>query len=223
MDRRYLFFNSGLGFWSLALVASFYSFRWTWLFGLLAVASFLFYVLQWKVAIMFKKPGKSTDIAAEKKSASSATAVEKNRPPSEEKVSNTVIARDVCFKGNITAAGQVYVYGEIEGNISASDALVKVMRGGRVQGDISCHELLIDGNIQGECKAESIEIGEHAHVHGTLNYAVLAVKKGGVFIGHAEATRQPEHAANVIGIAPASAVAGKALPKTLEKSQLGHA
>ena len=51
------------------------------------------------------------------------------------------------------------------------------MRNGPVHGDINCHELLADGNIQGECKAESIEIGEHAHVRGTLNYATLSVKK----------------------------------------------
>ncbi|AIX74893.1 hypothetical protein HA40_02480 [Mixta calida] len=219
MDRRYIFFNTGIGFWSLALVTSFSSFNWTGIFGLLAAGSFLLYALQWKVSKMFKKPVKPVDT----ETVQTMAPVEKTLPQPEEKISNTVIAREVCFEGNITAVGQVYVYGEVKGNITASEGIVKVMRNGLVHGDINCHELLADGNIQGECKAESIEIGEHAHVRGTLNYATLSVKKGGLFVGNAETTRAPERAANVIGIAPAPAISDKELPPTQKKSKASHA
>lgn len=111
----------------------------------------------------------------------------------------------------------------MQGNIIASDGVVKVMRSGLVNGNITCQELIINGTVKGECKAESIDIGEHANINGALNYVTLSVKKGAVFVGNAETTRLPEHAVNVIGIAPAPAVSGKALPNPPEKSKTSHA
>ncbi len=222
MGRQYFFFNSGICCWLLALAASFFSLTWAGVCGSLAVGSFLLYALQWKILTMFKKQNKSAEITA-KKEAILSTAILDKTAPHEEQTSNTVIARDVCFEGNLKAVGQIYIYGEVQGNTIASDGVVKVMRSGLVNGNITCQELIINGTVKGECKAESIDIGEHANINGALNYVTLSVKKGAVFVGNAETTRLPEHAVNVIGIAPAPAVSGKALPNPPEKSKTSHA
>ncbi|TPW43839.1 polymer-forming cytoskeletal protein [Mixta tenebrionis] len=220
MDRQYVFFNTGLCFWFLGLITSFYSSTWTVILGLLAAGSFLLYVLQRKVFRMFRKQNKPAEVATEKEIAPLTMPVEKvdfDAPQPQEKISNTVVARDVCFEGNITAVGQVYVYGEVQGNITVKDGLVKVMRNGLVNGNITCLELIINGNVQGECKAQSIDIDEHANIHGTLNYEALSVKKGGIFVGSADTSRKSAIKTNVIGLTASSAASESSLTSEEKK------
>ncbi|ARJ41198.1 hypothetical protein B1H58_03710 [Pantoea alhagi] len=222
MDRQYFFFNGGICCWLLALVASFFSLTWAGVFGSLAAGSFLLHSLQWKILTMFKKPNKSAEIAAKKEAIIPTNAPDKTTPH-EEQANNTVIARDVCFEGNLKAVGQVYIYGEVQGNIITNEGVVKVMRSGLVNGNITSKELIINGTVKGECKAESMDIGEHANINGALDYVTLSVKKGAMFVGSVETSRKPENAVNVVGIAPTPAVSGKELPNTPEKSKASQA
>ncbi|MFD1804169.1 polymer-forming cytoskeletal protein [Mixta tenebrionis] len=169
---------------------------------------------------MFRKQNKPAEVATEKEIAPLTMPVEKvdfDAPQPQEKISNTVVARDVCFEGNITAVGQVYVYGEVQGNITVKDGLVKVMRNGLVNGNITCLELIINGNVQGECKAQSIDIDEHANIHGTLNYEALSVKKGGIFVGSADTSRKSAIKTNVIGLTASSAASESSLTSEEKK------
>ncbi|WP_058910413.1 bactofilin family protein [Entomohabitans teleogrylli] len=106
----------------------------------------------------------------------------------EEKQNNTVISQDVRFEGNIIACGQVYIYGEVHGNIESDGGIVKVMRSGRVEGNILCRELIIDGAVDGQCRAETVDVYENGKVTGTLNYSALSVKKGGTVSGQIDHT-----------------------------------
>lgn len=207
MDRQYIFFNSGLCCWLLALVFSFSSFTWAGTFGSLAVGFFLLHVLKRKIFTMFKKQNKSTEIASKKEAIMPTVSMDKSVPNVDEQTNNTVIARDVCFEGNLKAVGLVYIYGEVQGNIIAADGVVKVMRSGLVNGNITSQELIINGTVKGECKAESMDIGEHANINGGLDYVTLSVKKGAMFVGSVETSRKPEVApqTNIIGLAAASA------------------
>ena len=172
---------------------------------------------------MFKKQNKTADIQVGKEMQLAAPASEKSLPPSEEQMTNTVIAREVCFEGNLRATGQVYIYGEIQGNIIASEGVVKVMRSGLVNGNITSHELIINGTVKGECKAESIDIGEHANINGALDYIALSVKKGAVFVGSMETSRKPDAASNIIGLnaTPASPASEEVLLAEKTSAPLG--
>ena len=122
--------------------------------------------------------------------------------PREEKQNNTVISSDVRFEGNIIASGQVYIYGEVHGNIESNGGIIKIMRNGLVQGNIVCRELIVDGTVNGECKSESIDIYENGTLNGAMSYASLAIKKGGVFIGKSLAQQMTEKKTNVIDLSP---------------------
>ena len=143
-------------------------------------------------------------------------------------MNNTVIARDVCFEGNLRAVGQVYIYGEIQGNIIAEEGVVKVMRSGLVNGNITSQELIINGTVKGECKSESIDIGEHANINGALDYVALSVKKGAVFVGSMETSRKAEPpkkadaSTNIIGItaAPGSSAGEAAVSIEKDKTEV---
>ncbi len=79
----------------------------------------------------------------------------------------------------------MFIFGEVKGDIHAADGQVCVMSTGKVKGNISSPVLLIDGSVEGECFAETLEIFEHGRVQGKLTYTTLAVTRGGQFSGSA--------------------------------------
>lgn len=132
--------------------------------------------------------------------AATPTAAEKEPTNNADKHGTTVIASDVRFEGNIISTGHVYIYGLLQGNIDAKDNLIKIMRGGLVEGNIVCRELIIDGTVLGQCTGDTVEIYENGSMTGTLAYRTLAVKKGGIFSGQAEALRPDPEKSNVVGL-----------------------
>lgn len=182
---RYCSFYLGLGFWSLALIAwCAGSWSSTLLFAALAVLSFLLYGSHQVRLTMFGKNKAEAEVPQHPLAA--VAPVPEKILPVEENLNSTVIASGVHFEGNITAASNVYIHGEVIGNVEAKDGLVKVMHNGSIKGNINCTELIIDGTVTGECKSETINIYEHGNVNGALVYISLSIKKGGVFIGKAE-------------------------------------
>lgn len=101
---------------------------------------------------------------------------------------NTVVASGTNFFGNITSNGQVHIYGTLTGNIEAKDNIIRIMRNGVVEGNLSCRELFIDGTVNGECSSETLNIEENGNINGTLTYSALTIKKGGTFSGQAKLT-----------------------------------
>ncbi|MGV3345555.1 polymer-forming cytoskeletal protein [Enterobacteriaceae bacterium LUAb1] len=202
MDRNYLFFYTGLSLWLLTLaVWLFFTPQWALVSGCLAVGSFLFHGLKQQVFDMFGKNKTLTEKSPGKVATVIPPPAEKSLA-AEEKPNNTIISSEVRFEGNITASGQVYIYGEVYGNIDAVNGMVKVMRNGLVKGNITSRELIIDGVVNGECKSETIDIDIHGNVNGALMYAALSVKKGGVFVGRAEAFTKTEKETNIVGFTP---------------------
>lgn len=104
----------------------------------------------------------------------------------EEKSTNTVVASGVRFDGNICSSGMIYIYGTIVGNVESENGIVKVMRSGQVDGNISCRELIVDGLVKGECSCGAIDVYENGRIEGNIRYAHLSIKKGGVFCGQAQ-------------------------------------
>jgi len=198
MERKYLALNSALLFWLLALVA------WcldalflTWLFAAFTLMGFGISLLLTQVNPMFKK---HKTIEADKPEMLPPAPVTEKEPTAVEKHGTTVIASDVHFEGNIVSGGHVYVHGTLIGNIDSKESLIKIMRGGQVEGNITCRELIVDGKVIGQCSGDVIEICENGQVTGTLLYRTLAVKKGGVFSGQAEVLPAVAEKTNVVGL-----------------------
>lgn len=204
MDRKYLALNSALLFWLLALVA------WcsgalflTWLFAAVSLLSFGISLLLNQVKIMFKKS--KTPEAGKPELILPPVPVIEKEPTATEKHGTTVIASDVRFEGNIVSGDHVYVHGTLIGNIDSKESLIKIMRGGQVEGNITCRELIVDGKVLGQCSSDVIEICENGQVTGTLAYRTLAVKKGGLFSGQAEVLPAVAEKTNVVGLMKESA------------------
>lgn len=201
MGRVYLFLNTALIFWSLALVAWCYdAHSWALLTAALAIIAFVIHALHKQVNHMFGKNKAAEEVTHTPVVTTAPTPVVEREAPRDEKQNNTVIATGVRFDGNITSNGQVYIYGTVHGNIDAKEGLIKIMRNGVVEGDIISRELIIDGIVNGNCRSESIDVYENGNITGTIAYSSLTIKKGASFTGKSELIRAVEEKNNVVGL-----------------------
>ncbi|WP_024911223.1 bactofilin family protein [Chania multitudinisentens] len=183
-NYKYVYLNIGLLFWLLvllALVMDKYVYVVAGSFA--AVMAFYLHIRQENNKKMF---GKKMQELATVSVTPISTASEPTQEMENHERAETVISSGVCVEGNITATGKVLICGEVKGNIYAEEGSITISRAGRVEGDIVSKELIIDGCVLGECKADILTIRENACVTGALVYKAFSVHKGGRFTGKAE-------------------------------------
>ncbi len=94
----------------------------------------------------------------------------------------TLLARSVEVQGNIKFAGHLEVEGKVVGDIyadEASDARVRVLENGTVEGEIRAPNVVINGQITGDVYAtKHLELAAHAVVNGNVHYCVVEMVKG---------------------------------------------
>lgn len=98
----------------------------------------------------------------------------------------TVIAKNASFIGDIEDCSDVQIYGKVIGNINIKEGAIRVMSTGHIQGELNAPEIIIDGNVNGRCFAECIDILEHGTLHGVVCSHHFSIKRGGTFIGQSE-------------------------------------
>ena len=105
---------------------------------------------------------------------------------------HTLIAHNTRVKGDLFFADQLYVNGEIHGNVSALDASdtvpeaaqVVVCAGGRVVGDIRAPNVVIDGTVEGDVYASGkLELAQKAKVLGNVHYNLVEMQLGSIVNG----------------------------------------
>lgn len=96
---------------------------------------------------------------------------------------DTIIGKEMDFKGTLKGEGSIHIDGRVEGKIKVGgdvligkDSLVKadiqamsVRIGGKVVGNVSCKakvELLVSGSLKGNLKASDLTIPEGAFFEG---------------------------------------------------------
>lgn len=96
--------------------------------------------------------------------------------------STTLISTQSKIVGDINFTGDVEIQGLVQGNIIAkteSDATVRVVHGGRVEGDIFAPIVIINGDVKGEVHCgEHVELAAKANVEGNVHYNLIEMVKG---------------------------------------------
>lgn len=94
----------------------------------------------------------------------------------------TLIAKGAEVVGDITFTGDIEVQGVVKGNIHAkpdSGATLRVVEGGRVEGEIHVPKVIINGEVSGDIhSAVHIELAAKAHVDGSVHYTLIEMVKG---------------------------------------------
>jgi len=96
--------------------------------------------------------------------------------------STTLISKATEVVGDIHFSGSLEVEGRVRGNIFAdgdSDARVRVMEKGLVEGEISVPTVVINGNVNGDVhSSKHVELAAKAVVQGNVHYNLIEMVKG---------------------------------------------
>ena len=96
--------------------------------------------------------------------------------------STTLISKDSEIVGDIKFSGDLEIQGVVSGNIMAksdSGATVRIVEGGRVEGEIHAPKIIVNGQVNGDIhSAEHVELAAKANVSGNVNYNLIEMVKG---------------------------------------------
>ncbi len=105
----------------------------------------------------------------------------KTQDGSKKSSSTTLIARDTEIFGDIKFAGNLEIEGHIVGNLVSnpgSEASVRVLENGRIEGDVNVANTTINGLVKGNVHACNLELAAKARVEGNVHYQSIEMVKG---------------------------------------------
>ena len=94
----------------------------------------------------------------------------------------SIVSEDSEFKGNVKTSGEIQIDGLLNGNIKAKQIVVGV--NGKVRGNITASFLRICGKIEGEIRAETMEVVSSASVKGNVYKKTISIERGAKIIGN---------------------------------------
>jgi cytoskeletal protein CcmA (bactofilin family) len=137
--------------------------------------------------------------------------------PAPENRAASRLAASVSVRGEISAAEDLYVDGEIQGTIRVPDAMVTVGPKGRVAADIEARSIEVQGRVDGNLRAkERVALERTAVVTGEIVAPRVAVAEGADFRGQIETLRGESSPARA---GAAVAGAGRAAPLLAQDSR----
>ena len=94
----------------------------------------------------------------------------------------TLIEPGAVIDGSITFAGILEIEGRVNGNILAAgdeQAVVRVLQGGHVHGDVSAPLIVVNGTVTGNVHStDHAELAPRAVINGDVRYNLLEMSKG---------------------------------------------
>ncbi len=102
--------------------------------------------------------------------------------------STTLISKDSEIIGDIKFSGDLEIQGLVRGNIHAgsdSKATVRIVEGGRVEGEVHSPKVIINGEVKGDVHCgDHVELAAKANVDGNVHYNLIEMVKGAQLNGN---------------------------------------
>ncbi len=95
--------------------------------------------------------------------------------------STTLIARDTEIVGDIKFCGNLEIEGAVIGAIIAnpgSEASVRILEKGSVEGDIHAPKVSINGTVKGSVHSTILELASNARIQGDVHYNTVEMQRG---------------------------------------------
>ena len=96
--------------------------------------------------------------------------------------STTLVSRDTVIVGDIHFSGNLDIEGLVQGSIVAlpdKEALIRVVHGGRVEGEIRVPSIVINGSVEGDVhSSKHLELATKGRVHGDVYYTLVEMAAG---------------------------------------------
>ena len=93
----------------------------------------------------------------------------------------TLISSETTITGDITFAGQLDIEGTVNGSVQAAsgDAVLRVVSGGRVAGEIKVPHATVNGKVEGDVhSSERLVLSEQAVIDGDVYYNLIEMAAG---------------------------------------------
>jgi cytoskeletal protein CcmA (bactofilin family) len=103
----------------------------------------------------------------------------------------SVFAKDLSVKGDVSCSGLLRVEGHVEGSIRGNGEIT-IAEGASLKAEVEGRKVVILGKVEGNIKAiEAVEIISSAQVFGDVTTDKILVEEGAVFTGKC-ITKLPE-------------------------------
>ena len=104
---------------------------------------------------------------------------------------NSVIGQGSVLKGTAEIQGSIRIDGEVEGNLTVSEAIV-VGKSGAVRADIKAKTVVVGGKVHGNVSASKrIELEAGSHLEGDVTTSSLVIAEGVFFQGNCRMDGEP--------------------------------
>jgi cytoskeletal protein CcmA (bactofilin family) len=114
----------------------------------------------------------------------SSTPTPRNYEPAPVTSGSATIGKAVMVKGQIYSREDLYIDGEVEGNVELAEHRLTVGPNGKVKAGIKAREIVALGNIQGNVEAtDKVEIRKDARLTGDIKTARIVIEDGAYFKG----------------------------------------
>ena len=95
----------------------------------------------------------------------------------------SAVAQETTLQGNLRSAYGIRIMGSVEGDIE-SRGRVKIEKDGRVRGNITASDLIVNGQLEGDIEAAGqVELGPESRMAGNIKAAKIAIAEGCFFQG----------------------------------------
>ena len=95
--------------------------------------------------------------------------------------STTLISSETTITGDITFTGQLDIEGTVIGSVQSAsgDAVLRVVSGGRVAGEIKVPHATVNGKVEGDVhSSERLVLSEQAVIDGDVYYNLIEMAAG---------------------------------------------
>jgi cytoskeletal protein CcmA (bactofilin family) len=108
------------------------------------------------------------------------------------------IGKSVMIKGELSGSEDLYLDGEVEGTIELRGNSLTVGPNGRVRANTQAKEVLVHGKVNGNIRADRVELKKSALVSGDIATQRIVIEDGAFFKGGIDIQReQPKEAPKV--------------------------
>ncbi len=113
------------------------------------------------------------------------------------------IGRSVVIKGELSGSEDLYIDGNVEGNIELPGSNLMVGPNGRVRAGIHARGVIIEGKVDGDIEAtERVELRKTAVLMGSIVTQRVSIEDGAYFKGGVDVKRQAAPAAQQPAVQP---------------------
>jgi cytoskeletal protein CcmA (bactofilin family) len=94
------------------------------------------------------------------------------------------VGASIFIKGTITSSGDIYLNGEVEGRVEATNSTVTVGPNAKVLANLEARKVVVSGTVNGNIKAsEAIELLRTSTLNGNITTARIKIDDGAFIKG----------------------------------------